>query len=113
MSKLIKIEKFEFTLLVRKINGRETVQRTILEGGRVCIINMFRIKSSHEKSCNYIYYCLMLAFFSYDDILGNYKNWAWRNFQVGSLPPSEEIYKSTVYIFCKLMLFSLKINQTK
>ena len=38
----------------------------------VCIINVFKFKSLQEKSCNYF-----------------------------QQPPSEEIYKSAVYIFCK------------
>ena len=40
-----------------------TLKRTISEGGRVCIINVFKIKSPHEESCNYLYYRLTLAFF--------------------------------------------------
>ena len=84
-------------------NSTRTLKRTISEGGRVCIINVFKIKSPHEESCNYLYYRLTLAFFSYDDIWGNYENWAWRWFPVGSLPPSEEMYKSAViYIFVKI-----------
>ena len=63
------------------------------------MINVFKIKSPHEKSCNHLYYCLTLAFFSYDNILGNFQNWAWKSFLLGSLPISEEMYKSSDYIF--------------
>ena len=45
------------------IYSTRTVQRTILEGGSVCIINVFKIKSPHEKYWNYLYYRLTLAFF--------------------------------------------------
>ena len=64
----------------------------------MCIRNVFKIESPHEKSCNYLYYGLTLSFFPYDDILGNCKNWTWRSFSEDSLPPSEEINKSAVYI---------------
>ena len=62
---------FDYSLSILKIlfpkidksYSTRTVERTILEGGRVCIINVFKIKSLHEKSLNYLDYCLTLAFF--------------------------------------------------
>ena len=42
------------TRTVKSEYSTRTVERTILEGDRVCILNVFIFKFPHDKSCNYL-----------------------------------------------------------
>ena len=92
MERYIEMPVYKGTFIYRAIHfggrGGLPFYRITYAGGRVCIINVFKIKSPHQRSCNYLYYRLTLAFFSYDDILGNYESWAWRMKVVPSGQPA-------------------------